>query len=97
MEVLAGARFVDNGKIVTSAGLSAGLDASLHVVGKIRGEEAARELARHLEYDWRSEPGVEDARARGCTRAARPGGRDVVRGLVFRGFDQVPAHWLQAG
>ena len=50
--VVADQRFVDNGKIVTSAGLSSGIDAALHVVSKMRGEVAARELALHLEYDW---------------------------------------------
>jgi putative intracellular protease/amidase len=45
-------RWVDNGKIVTSAGLSSGIDAALHVVAKLRDEEAARAVALHLEYDW---------------------------------------------
>ena len=45
-------RFVDNGKVVTSAGLSSGIDAALHMVSKIRGKRSARDLARHLEYDW---------------------------------------------
>jgi len=45
-------RFVDNGKIVTAAGLSAGLDASLHVVEKLAGRERAERLARNLEHPW---------------------------------------------
>jgi transcriptional regulator GlxA family with amidase domain len=45
-------RFVDNGKIVTSAGLSAGLDAALHVVAKLSGNERAEDVARNLEYRW---------------------------------------------
>ncbi|MGQ8365527.1 DJ-1/PfpI family protein [Glaciecola sp. 1036] len=45
-------RFVDNGQIITSAGLSSGLDASLHLVSKVLGLEKARTLAMHLEYDW---------------------------------------------
>jgi len=45
-------RFTDNGKIVTSAGLSSGIDASIHVVSKIKGHDAATSLALHLEYDW---------------------------------------------
>lgn len=45
-------RWADNGKIVTSAGLSSGIDAALHVVAKLRDEEAARAVALHLEYDW---------------------------------------------
>lgn len=48
-----GRRFVDNGHIVTSAGISAGIDASLHVVARLLGREAARETASYMEYDWR--------------------------------------------
>jgi putative intracellular protease/amidase len=45
-------RFVDNGQIMTSAGLSSGIDASLHLVSKVLGEDKARTVALHLEYDW---------------------------------------------
>lgn len=50
--VLRGARFVDNGHIVTSAGISAGIDASLHVVAKLLGHAVAAETAEYMEYDW---------------------------------------------
>ena len=46
-------RVVDNGKIVLSGGISAGIDASFHVVARLLGEEAARETAQYMEYDWR--------------------------------------------
>ncbi len=49
-------RFVDNGKIVLSAGISAGIDMSLHVVSRLLGKDAAIETAHHMEYDWRLEP-----------------------------------------
>jgi len=49
-EVLENERFVDNGRIVTAAGISAGIDASLHVVGRLLGSETADETARHMEY-----------------------------------------------
>jgi transcriptional regulator GlxA family with amidase domain len=55
--VVTGKRFVDNGKIVTSGGLSAGLDASLHVIEKLLGRPRAQEIARHLEYRWDPSPG----------------------------------------
>jgi transcriptional regulator GlxA family with amidase domain len=45
-------RFVDNGRIVLSAGISAGIDASLHVVAKLLGIEQALETARYMEYEW---------------------------------------------
>ena len=48
-------RFVDNGKIVTSGGLSAGMDAALHVASRYIGKDGARRLANSLEYDWRAD------------------------------------------
>ena len=45
-------RFVDNGRIVTSAGLSSGIDAALHVVSKLKGRPETHRIALHLEYDW---------------------------------------------
>lgn len=48
-----GRRFVDNGHVVTSAGISAGIDASLHVVARLLGHDVARETASYMEYDWR--------------------------------------------
>jgi transcriptional regulator GlxA family with amidase domain len=44
------ARFHDNGKIVTAAGISAGIDCSLHVVGRLLGEAVATATAEHMEY-----------------------------------------------
>ncbi len=46
-------RFVDNGRVITSAGVAAGMDASLHVVARLLGEAQARETAAYIEYDWR--------------------------------------------
>jgi transcriptional regulator GlxA family with amidase domain len=48
-------RFVDNGKVVTAAGVSAGIDMSLHVVAKLLGGQAAASTARYMEYGWTSE------------------------------------------
>ena len=53
--VLRGKRIVDNGRIVTSAGISAGIDASLHVVAKLLGHDVAAETAAYMEYDWRDQ------------------------------------------
>lgn len=58
-EVLPDVRFVDNGRIITSAGISAGIDMSLHVVARLLGEEQARETAHYMEYHWRNDGGVE--------------------------------------
>lgn len=58
--VLTGRRYVDNGKIVTSAGVSAGTDAALHIVRRLLGEQVAQETARYMEYD--REPARSQAR-----------------------------------
>ncbi len=49
--VLSDVRFVDNGKIITTAGISAGIDGALHLVSKLRGEEEAKRTAFYMEYD----------------------------------------------
>jgi transcriptional regulator GlxA family with amidase domain len=45
------ARFVDDGDLVTSAGVSAGIDMALHLVARLAHVERAREVRRHLQYD----------------------------------------------
>lgn len=45
-------RFVDNGKIVTAAGLSSGIDGALHVIEKLFGRGHAEVVATSLEYHW---------------------------------------------
>ncbi len=57
VKVLREKRFVDNGQIITSAGLSSGIDASLHLVSKVLGMEKARTIALHIEYNWDPEGG----------------------------------------
>ena len=47
-----GRRFVDNGKVVTTAGISAGIDGSLHVVARLLGRRVADQVARYMEYHW---------------------------------------------
>jgi transcriptional regulator GlxA family with amidase domain len=45
------ARFVDDGDLVTSAGVSAGIDMALHLVARLAGPERAREVRREIQYD----------------------------------------------
>ncbi len=45
-------RVVDEGSIITSAGVSAGIDMSLHVIARLHGTETAAWTARGMEYDW---------------------------------------------
>jgi transcriptional regulator GlxA family with amidase domain len=44
--------WVDEGRIVTSAGISAGIDMSLHLVSRLLGPETAERTARQMEYRW---------------------------------------------
>jgi len=43
-------RFLDNGHILTAAGISAGLDLSLHLVARLHGAAVAEKTARYMEY-----------------------------------------------
>jgi transcriptional regulator GlxA family with amidase domain len=45
-------RFVENGRVVCSAGIAAGIDMSLHLVGRLLGQEVAKKTARQMEYPW---------------------------------------------
>ena len=45
-------RFIDNGRVIVSAGISAGIDMSLYVLGRLSGIEEAQETARYMEYEW---------------------------------------------
>jgi transcriptional regulator GlxA family with amidase domain len=48
--ILRNQRYVDNGKVMTSAGISAGIDMSLYVVEKLLGREYAIKTAEYMEY-----------------------------------------------
>lgn len=52
LRVLEGRRWVDAGRIVSSAGISAGIDMSLHLVERLHGRELALRTARQMEFDW---------------------------------------------
>ncbi|HYL81625.1 MAG TPA: DJ-1/PfpI family protein [Candidatus Acidoferrum sp.] len=45
-------RVVDEGRVVTSAGISAGIDLALAMVARYHGEGVARAAARHMEYPF---------------------------------------------
>lgn len=56
--VLKETRYVDNGKIVTTAGVSAGIDGALHLLSRIKGLDVAKATAQYMEYDkWKAEEG----------------------------------------
>ncbi len=45
------ARFVDDGDVITSAGVSAGIDMALHLVARLDSPAAARAVRRGIQYD----------------------------------------------
>lgn len=58
VKVIEHRRFVDQGRILTSAGVSAGIDGALRVVERLLGRPAATLTAKHMEYDWQPEKNV---------------------------------------
>jgi transcriptional regulator GlxA family with amidase domain len=44
-------RFVDDGDVITAAGVSAGIDMALHLVSRLHSLERAREVRRYIQYD----------------------------------------------
>lgn len=45
------ARFVDDGDVITSAGVSAGVDMALHLVARLAGTRRAQQVRRDIQYD----------------------------------------------
>lgn len=52
LEVREGLRWVDEGRVLSSAGISAGIDMSLHLVERLAGRALAERTARQMEFDW---------------------------------------------
>jgi transcriptional regulator GlxA family with amidase domain len=44
-------RFVDDGDVITAAGVSAGIDMALHLVKRLHSEGRARDVRRYIQYD----------------------------------------------
>lgn len=51
------ARWVEDGPIFTSSGVSAGIDMALAVIAALFGEDKAGEIANYTEYVWNKDPG----------------------------------------
>ena len=49
-------RWVDAGRYVTSAGVSAGTDMAFHLVDRLAGRAVAEAAAKQAEYDWHRDP-----------------------------------------
>jgi transcriptional regulator GlxA family with amidase domain len=52
LKVIEDIRWVDEGRIITSAGISAGIDMSLHLVSKLHSVELAVQTAKQMDFDW---------------------------------------------
>jgi transcriptional regulator GlxA family with amidase domain len=44
-------RFVDEGEIITAAGISAGIDMALHLIVRLHSADRAREIKRRIQYE----------------------------------------------
>ncbi len=86
--VLDDVRFVDNGKVMTTAGVSAGIDGAIHVLERLLGEEAAWSTARYMQYNWEPAPGAVAGDERAAMRAwvmqDWPAAEAIYRRLVDR-------------
>jgi transcriptional regulator GlxA family with amidase domain len=51
------ARWVEDGNLVTSSGVSAGIDMTLAVIARLEGTEAAEQIAVRMEYEWHRDAG----------------------------------------
>jgi transcriptional regulator GlxA family with amidase domain len=51
IEVRPDDRFVDDGDVITAAGVSAGIDMALHLVARLQSPERARGVRRYIQYD----------------------------------------------
>lgn len=56
LDVQTGPRWVDQGRTITSAGISAGIDMCLYLVGKLASPELAVRTARQMDYAWQPQP-----------------------------------------
>lgn len=79
--VLENVRYIDNGSIITSGGVTTGFDAALHVVARLCGESRAMETASRLEYRWHAKLDI---------RRAVLADAEEIRGLLVDA-----AQWIQ--
>jgi putative intracellular protease/amidase/Flp pilus assembly protein TadD len=70
IKVRSDVRVVDNGKILTTAGVSAGIDGALYVVAKMCGTQVAQRTAEGMEYRWHPEATLTTAAAKSPAQAA---------------------------
>ena len=52
LKVIESVRWVDQGSLITSGGISAGIDMSLHIVARLHSHSLAERTARQMEFSW---------------------------------------------
>lgn len=52
LNVVTNVRWVDEGNVLTSAGISAGIDLSLHLVEKLQNRNLAEQTAKQMQFSW---------------------------------------------
>lgn len=62
VRVVRGPRYVDNGHLITTAGLTAGIDGALHVISKLLGPDTALQVVKGEEYAWKEGAAAETAK-----------------------------------
>ncbi|HEX6117456.1 MAG TPA: DJ-1/PfpI family protein [Solirubrobacterales bacterium] len=72
-------RFVEDGKVMTAAGVSAGIDMALHLVARETHEDVARAIQLGIEYD--PDPPFDS----GAPEKAKPELVEMIRSLEARG------------
>nr|WP_321458121.1 DJ-1/PfpI family protein [uncultured Cohaesibacter sp.] len=53
IECVENVRWVEDGDLISSAGISAGIDMALHMVARLGSEELAEQTARQMDFDWK--------------------------------------------
>lgn len=56
LNIVENVRWVDEGAIITSGGISAGIDMSLHLVSKLHSNNLAEKTARQMDFAWTKNP-----------------------------------------
>ncbi len=59
LKVIEGVRWVDEGALVSSGGISAGIDMSLHLLSRLFDGALAEKTAKQMEFAWTKSSGVE--------------------------------------
>ncbi|KJY95778.1 DJ-1/PfpI family protein [Pseudoalteromonas ruthenica] len=52
LNVIENVRWIDEGNIITSGGISAGIDMSLHLVSRLHSNDLAEKTARQMDFSW---------------------------------------------